>query len=125
MAPRPLNGTYYQVTDHLKLYFDEEVDASAVVKTGISFDDDDDGVPDIQDNCPLHSNLFQDDDDDDGVGDVCDNCPDSANGPSLGTCFDGDPGPPVALCVSDDDCGSGDCAPRSTRSFLTSGGGGR
>jgi hypothetical protein len=47
MAPLPLYGTYYSSTDHLKLYFDEEVDASAVVKTGISFDDDDDGVADV------------------------------------------------------------------------------
>ncbi len=47
MAPLPLNGTYYSSTDHLKLYFDEAVDASAVVKTGISFDDDDDGMADV------------------------------------------------------------------------------
>jgi hypothetical protein len=47
MAPMPLYGTYYQSTDHLKLYFDEEVDASLVVKTGFSFDDDDDGVADV------------------------------------------------------------------------------
>jgi len=37
-------------------------------------DTDDDGVPDIEDNCPLIPNPDQRDRDGDGVGDVCDNC---------------------------------------------------
>ncbi|UCF05173.1 MAG: T9SS type A sorting domain-containing protein [bacterium] len=47
MGPSPLSGTYYPATDHLVLYFDEEIDASTVVVTGISLDDDDDGIPDV------------------------------------------------------------------------------
>jgi hypothetical protein len=39
-------------------------------------DDDNDGIPDVGDNCPLDSNSLQEDVDSDGVGDVCDNCPD-------------------------------------------------
>ena len=37
-------------------------------------DDDDDGVGDACDNCPLVENADQSDDDDDVVGDACDNC---------------------------------------------------
>ncbi len=39
-------------------------------------DADCDGVPDPEDNCPLHSNTNQRDRDGDGQGDVCDPCPD-------------------------------------------------
>jgi hypothetical protein len=39
-------------------------------------DDDNDGVPDVGDNCPLDSNSLQEDVDSDGIGDACDNCPD-------------------------------------------------
>lgn len=42
-------------------------------------DTDDDGVPDIQDNCLNTPNPDQTDADSDGVGDVCDNCPNTAN----------------------------------------------
>jgi hypothetical protein len=38
-------------------------------------DGDDDGVFDLDDNCPLIANSGQEDGDGDGVGDVCDNCP--------------------------------------------------
>ena len=39
-------------------------------------DDDDDGIPNGQDNCPDTPNSDQSDFDGDGVGDACDNCPD-------------------------------------------------
>ncbi len=42
-------------------------------------DEDGDGVPDAQDNCPAEPNPDQDDEDEDGVGDACDNCPSVAN----------------------------------------------
>jgi hypothetical protein len=42
-------------------------------------DSDSDGVPDIDDSCPLIVNASQVDSDLDGVGDACDNCGDEAN----------------------------------------------
>ncbi len=42
-------------------------------------DTDEDGVVDVDDNCPEDANADQADGDEDGVGDVCDNCPDDAN----------------------------------------------
>ncbi|WP_330166782.1 thrombospondin type 3 repeat-containing protein [Corallococcus sp. NCRR] len=41
-------------------------------------DDDHDGVPTWQDNCPFVANADQKDTDGDGKGDVCDGCPDDA-----------------------------------------------
>ncbi len=41
-------------------------------------DGDGDGVADVQDNCPAHSNPAQEDRDGDGLGDACDPCPDDA-----------------------------------------------
>jgi len=38
-------------------------------------DSDQDGIPDIADNCPTVYNPRQEDRDDDGYGDVCDICP--------------------------------------------------
>ena len=46
-----------------------------VFDLGCDPDDDDDGVPDVNDNCPFVSNPGQEDGDGDGVGDLCDNCP--------------------------------------------------
>lgn len=42
-----------------------------------SLDDDNDGIPDTQDNCPNDANTTQDDNEGDGIGDVCD--PDDDN----------------------------------------------
>jgi hypothetical protein len=49
-------------------------------------DTDDDGIPDLDDNCSEISNPDQEDLDDDGYGDECDNCPEVANPDQ----FDGD-----------------------------------
>jgi hypothetical protein len=42
-------------------------------------DDDGDGIPNDDDNCPNVPNPGQEDADGDGVGDACDNCPDVSN----------------------------------------------
>lgn len=52
------------------------------------FDNDGDGIPFIDDNCPDTANANQLDMDGDGIGDVCDNCP-SASNPSQSD-YDGD-----------------------------------
>ena len=51
-------------------------------------DFDGDGVPNVDDNCPLQEND-QSDIDDDGRGDVCDNCPGTANSDQLDQDEDG------------------------------------
>jgi arylsulfatase A-like enzyme len=52
-------------------------------------DDDNDGVPDISDNCPLIPNADQTDSDSDGFGDVCDGCATVPNPPAdfTGDCY--------------------------------------
>ncbi|MCP4676856.1 MAG: trypsin-like serine protease [Deltaproteobacteria bacterium] len=39
------------------------------------FDEDDDGIDDLRDNCPWHRNANQNDDNSNLIGDVCDTCP--------------------------------------------------
>jgi len=38
-------------------------------------DKDEDGIPDVQDNCPYSANPDQTDSDKDSSGDACDSCP--------------------------------------------------
>jgi hypothetical protein len=45
----------------------------------ISFDLDQDGIINEEDNCPEHANIEQTDADEDTVGDACDNCIDTYN----------------------------------------------
>jgi hypothetical protein len=47
MAPIPLSGTYFPATDNLVLYFDDAVNTATVVKTGIGFDNDEDGIAEV------------------------------------------------------------------------------
>lgn len=68
-----------------------------------SNDRDYDGVPDMEDNCPDHSNSDQVDSDSDGIGDVCDNCPNDSNKSARGVCGCG-----IADIDSDND-GTPDC----------------
>lgn len=47
---------------------------SAAATTVVTPSADDDGVPDLDDNCPSVANADQADADGDGIGDACDNC---------------------------------------------------
>lgn len=49
-------------------------------------DTDDDGIPDVEDNCPQHANADQADGDGDGRGDACDSCPSDSNKIDPGVC---------------------------------------
>ena len=52
-------------------------------------DSDNDGIPDVADNCPAVSNASQIDTDGDGVGDACDNAPNVPNPDQADTDADG------------------------------------
>ncbi|HEX4823166.1 MAG TPA: thrombospondin type 3 repeat-containing protein [Candidatus Polarisedimenticolaceae bacterium] len=65
-------------------------------------DDDNDGILDGSDNCPLVANVSQADGDHDGVGDACDNCPTVANANQLDTDGDG-----IGNACDTDDDGDG------------------
>ena len=54
-----------------------------------SGDQDDDGICNVDDNCPLTNNPGQEDQDADGVGDACDNCPTLPNTPQDDCDLDG------------------------------------
>lgn len=60
---------------------------------------DNDGVPDVNDNCPSNENANQLDSDGDGLGDVCDNCPINSNSNQLDLDMDG----LGDVCDADDD----------------------
>jgi hypothetical protein len=55
-------------------------DHFSYLAVGEPTDGDEDGTPDLLDNCPDVSNFFQRDTDEDGVGNACDKCPDTPAG---------------------------------------------
>jgi hypothetical protein len=56
------------------------IDAVEIKMCGCSGDWDNDGVLNVDDNCPMHANAGQEDADGDNIGDACDGCPyDSLN----------------------------------------------
>jgi gliding motility-associated-like protein len=63
-----VNSAIYIVTV-LNIFGDNDLDE---IKDNCDVDDDNDGVIDIEDNCPLTYNPDQADNDNDGFGDVCD-----------------------------------------------------
>ena len=69
---------------------DDSSDNSAyVIDLACNPDDDEDGVPDAEDNCPWVANFDQADNDTDGAGDACDNCPSIPNPDQADRDFDG------------------------------------
>jgi hypothetical protein len=88
---------------------------------------DDDGIPDLEDNCALNDNLSQADGDADFLGDVCDACPvDPDNDADQdGACGDVDPCPFDPLDDLDQDgvCGDTDNCPDVPNPSQTDGNG--
>lgn len=65
----------FAMTSNIAVYLSQYNSASMIVSNDI----DNDGVININDNCPCTANPNQKDTDGDGLGDVCDNCPIIAN----------------------------------------------
>ena len=63
--------------------------SNGVLASLVEIDEDQDGVPFSEDNCPAVYNPNQADGDKDGVGDVCDNCPKTPNPDQQDTDNDG------------------------------------
>jgi hypothetical protein len=74
VAPRPEMIWFGEPINCSGSWAELEIDFIEVAGFDLA-DTDDDGTPDISDNCPLTPNSSQDDTDGDGAGDACDNCP--------------------------------------------------
>ena len=72
------NGYMTNPSDDTNFAVGDDVGGMLVFLAALT-DTDDDGVPDITDNCINTPNPDQADGDTDGIGDVCDNCPTTAN----------------------------------------------
>jgi hypothetical protein len=82
---------------------------TASVQVIITDDLDDDGVPDVDDNCPGRSNAAQTDTDDDGSGDVCDDDDGDGQIDVDEIACGSDPLDPASLSVDTDGDSSPDC----------------
>lgn len=74
------NGVNKSDITSVRFNFDQ-MSTGALLISDIAFadgfagsDNDDDGIPDVADNCPTDANPAQADGDTDGVGNACDNC---------------------------------------------------
>ena len=79
---------------------DNSAGSSGAAYAFVTVDTDDDGVPDLVDNCPAFANPAQADLDGDALGDDCDNCPGAANPDQTDTDGDG-PGDACDGCPTD------------------------
>ncbi len=82
-GPYPISTTF--TSDRFSRLYDI-VPLTLYVVAEEPSDDDGDGVPDDQDNCPDVANADQADGDGDGAGDACDGCPDDAGKLEGGVC---------------------------------------
>jgi len=81
----------FSIDNHIMSNF--EVDLLSIISVCSTIDVDNDGIPDLSDNCPNVSNKPQTDSDCDGVGDACDKmygCDDSidTDGDGIPDCLD-------------------------------------
>jgi hypothetical protein len=68
--------TFYDSTKYVSTpYVTGMIRATLATVYTLSLDVDDDGIPNLQDNCLMAANVSQADGDADGFGDACDNCP--------------------------------------------------
>ena len=87
-----LAGDYVNTTSNLFLDGIRQSAPAVATLTVLGLDSDDDGIPDVDDNCPETANPLQEDADLDGIGDACDSCPLDADndGDADGVCGDVD-----------------------------------
>jgi len=97
----PFDSDLHQCSDDCEEYY-ECVGSSC---TCVQKDTDQDGIPDMEDNCVSTANESQEDTDDDGVGNACDNCPEISNpeqedgdGDGIGCACDSCPDDPNDQC---------------------------
>ena len=67
-------GDYVNTTSNLFLDGIRQAAPAVATLTVTGLDSDDDGIPDVDDNCPETPNPLQEDSDFDGLGDGCDSC---------------------------------------------------
>jgi hypothetical protein len=74
----------FPISSNIAVYLKSHTPASLIGTDDI----DNDGISNLNDNCPCNANSNQKDTDSDGIGDACDNCPTKTNHDQVD--FDGD-----------------------------------